>query len=138
MANLASIFLSLPSHQNVTATSTIATQIQLLAIANTSSRLLVGPLSDLLSPVASYIKHHAFHDPDTNDGSEDRDTRAVPTAKYVYTFPRKQFVSRIAFLVAFNTILLFTFAFVEVFARSREALWVMRYVEFAHNRCNRY
>ena len=36
MANLASIFLSLPSHQNVTATSTIATQIQLLAIANTS------------------------------------------------------------------------------------------------------
>ncbi|KAI0705142.1 MFS general substrate transporter [Cytidiella melzeri] len=118
MANLASIFLSLPSHADVRNNPTIATQIQLLAIANTTSRLLVGPLSDLLSPVASYMRLHASH-PELHPA----DTQ--PTPEYVYSFPHKQIISRIAFLVACNSILLATFSFVDLFARSTETLWVM-------------
>ncbi|KAI0343109.1 MFS general substrate transporter [Trametopsis cervina] len=118
MANLASIFLSLPSGSETTANTTIATQVQLIATANTLSRLLVGPLSDFLSPVASYVR---------SSGAR----RAVaseldsPSAEYVYSFPRKQIISRVFFLAIFNALLLATFSFVEGFARTRESLWVL-------------
>lgn len=128
MANLASIFLSLPAHPHTATTaSTIATQVQLLSIANTASRLVVGPLADLLSPVAAYILSHASHAPSTAEDPSPAPASAAPT--YVYSFPRKQHISRIAFLTGAIVLLIATFTFLEVFVRSTGALWVVRYAE---------
>jgi len=117
MANLASIFLSLPSNVD-TSSSTIATQIQLLSIANTASRLTIGPLADFVSPVATYVQCR------TGSASNDANSNA-PLLEYIYSFPRKQFVSRITFLTGAIVLLSATFIYVDLLARSREGLWAM-------------
>lgn len=104
MTNLGSIYLSLPASS--TASLDVSTQVQLLAASNTLSRLLVGPVADLVSPVAAYV----------NGG--------------VWSFPRKQHVSRIAFLVGAALIVSLTLLFLEVGIRTREAMWPLRSVSF--------
>ncbi|OAX43567.1 MFS general substrate transporter [Rhizopogon vinicolor AM-OR11-026] len=59
MSNIGTIVLSLPSYSSSTVAvpSTdvaTATQVRLISAANTLSRLLVGPLADFVSPVASH------------------------------------------------------------------------------------
>jgi len=89
---------------------TIATQVRLLAIANTLSRLLSGPLADILSPVARYL----------------------PSG--VYCFTKKQRFSRVLFLSCSATILAFSFAWTEVAVRSQREIWVLRWDSFTFPR----
>jgi hypothetical protein len=110
ISNIGTIILSLPSSSSTSAMAAIpatdisnSTQVRLLSIANTCSRLLVGPLADFMSPVASYL----------------------PSG--IRCFPRKHHVSRVAFLSAATFILAVTFFWMEVGIRSQEAVWILRY-----------
>ena len=123
MANLASIFLSLVS-QPTTSTSTIATQVQILSMSNTATRLVIGPLADLLSPVAAYILSHTS----STSSNIPQQSASSSAPAYVYSFPRRQHISRVIFLTAAASLLLITFTFLEVFVRSTDTLWVVRYV----------
>ncbi|KAI0082743.1 MFS general substrate transporter [Panus rudis PR-1116 ss-1] len=97
MANLGSIYMSLPSSSG--ASPDVSTAVQLLSASNTFTRLAVGPVADYVSPVASYI----------HTG--------------VWSFPRKHHVSRIVFLLGACVLLAITFAWLEVGIRTREAIW---------------
>jgi hypothetical protein len=109
MSNIGTIVLSLPSSSTATTTSLLAsdtftsTQVRLLSVANTCSRLAVGPLADFASPVASRLP----------DG--------------VRYFPRKHHISRVVFLSVSTCTLAFAFLWTITRARSQEALWVLRY-----------
>lgn len=94
MTNLGSIYLSLPPSPSSTAT--IATQVQLLSISNTATRLLIGPVADLVSPVAAYL----------HDGK--------------WSFPRRPYISRIVFLVGAALLLVLTFIYTEGGVNSRD------------------
>jgi len=78
-----------------------STQVRILSLANTISRLLVGPLADFVSPIASYL----------------------PNGDPVY--PRKHRVSRIAFLVGSAILLAITYAWMLFGIRSQAALWAL-------------
>ncbi|KAH8106737.1 MFS general substrate transporter [Cristinia sonorae] len=95
MANLGSIFVSLPAKHG----ADISTQVQLLSASNTLSRLVVGPLADFVSPVASYL----------HSG--------------VWSFPRKQHVSRIAFLTCAALLSACTYLLLVLGIRSQQAMW---------------
>ncbi|OBZ75977.1 putative transporter MCH1 [Grifola frondosa] len=97
IANLGSIVLSLPASSS--ATSNVSKQVELLSFFNTMSRLVMGPLADLISPVAAYL----------HDG--------------VWAFPRKRHTSRIVFLSSACLLLAATFAWLEVGVRSQETIW---------------
>ena len=103
MTNLGSLYLSLPSSNG--RSPDVSTAVQLLSASNTLTRLLVGPFADAVSPVASYVQD-------------------------VWTFPRKQHFSRVLFLSGACVLLAFTFVWLEVGIRSREAIWSLRYVIF--------
>lgn len=100
MANMGSIFISLPAQGE----PDISTQVQLVSASNTLSRLIVGPLADFVSPVASYL----------HSG--------------IWSFPRKQHVSRIAFLTGASLFSVATFAWLLLGIRTQEGLWPLRYV----------
>ena len=102
MANLGSIYLSLPTSSG--ASPDVSTQVQLLSASNTLSRLLVGPVADFLSPVAAYIQGG------------------------VWSFPRKQHISRIAFLVGAAFVVSVTLFLLEVGVSTRETMWPLRSV----------
>ncbi|KAI0362273.1 MFS general substrate transporter [Trametes cingulata] len=97
VSNLGTIVLSLPSSSS-NATANVAAQVRLLSFFNTISRLLIGPLADLLAPVASYL-----------DG--------------VWAFSRRRRTSRVVFVVATALILATTFTWLEVGVRTQEAIW---------------
>jgi hypothetical protein len=80
-----------------------STQVRLLSLANTCSLLLVGPLADFTSPVASYL----------------------PSG--LRSFPRKHRISRVAFLSAATFLLALTFFWMEIGIRSQETVWILRY-----------
>ena len=101
MSNLGSIVLSLPSAGTSDATANVSRQVRLLSFFNTASRLLVGPLADVLAPVASYL-----------DG--------------VWSFSRRRHVSRVVFVVAAALVLAATFAWLELAVRMQEAIWPLR------------
>ena len=105
-SNIGTITLSLPlvssTVSEVPPEVAIATQVRLIAIANTVSRLLSGTLADILSPVARYL----------------------PSGMYCFT--RKQYFSRVLFLSFSAAVLAFSFAWTDVAVRSRQALWVLR------------
>lgn len=110
ISNIGTIILSLPSSSSTSTMAAVpttdisnSTQVRLLSLANTCSRLLVGPLADFISPVASYL----------------------PSG--IRCFPRKHHVSRVAFLSAATFILAITFFWMEVGVRSQEAVWILRY-----------
>ncbi|CAL1704917.1 unnamed protein product [Somion occarium] len=97
MANLGSIYLSLPSSSG--RSPDVSTAVQLLSASNTLTRLSVGSLADAVSPVASYV----------HSG--------------IWSFPRKQHFSRIAFLFGACVLLAATCAWLEIGIRTREAIW---------------
>lgn len=105
-SNIGTITLSLPPDPSAVSETpsevTIATQVRLLAIANTVSRLLSGTLADILSPVARYLPNG------------------------MYCFTKKQRFSRVLFLTFGTLILVFSFVWTEVAVRSRRAIWVLR------------
>lgn len=105
-SNIGSITLSLPPVSSavleVPSEVNIATQVRVLAIANTISRLLSGLLADILSPVARYL----------------------PSGMYCFT--KKQRFSRVLFLTFSAVILAFSFVWTEVSVRSQRMIWVLR------------
>ncbi|OJT14597.1 hypothetical protein TRAPUB_8843 [Trametes pubescens] len=98
VSNLGTIVLSLPSAGGSNASANVATQVRLLSFFNTLSRLLMGPLADVLAPVASYL-----------DG--------------VWAFSRKRHASRVLFVVGAALVLAATFAWLELGVRTQEAIW---------------
>ncbi|KZT11258.1 MFS general substrate transporter [Laetiporus sulphureus 93-53] len=95
-SNIGLLVLSLPSlssHEN------ISFQVELIAISDTLTRLLVGPLADLVSPVATY------------------------TADGVWAFPRKPYVTRVLFLACASLLFSLTFIWSILDVRTQEALW---------------
>ncbi|KAI0797721.1 major facilitator superfamily domain-containing protein [Abortiporus biennis] len=105
MANLGSIFLSLPSSSSSNSSPPslidVSTQVQVLSASNTLSRLLIGPVADFLSPVAAYLQNG------------------------IWSFPRKQHISRMVFLTGAAMLLAMTFFWSEVGIKTREGMWVM-------------
>jgi len=104
-SNIGSITQSLPPASpavfEIPSEVSIATQVRVIAIANTVSRLLSGTLADVLSPVARYL----------------------PSGMYCFT--KKQRFSRVLFLTCSAVILAFSFAWTEVVVRSRRTIWVL-------------
>ncbi|KZT68203.1 MFS general substrate transporter, partial [Daedalea quercina L-15889] len=95
-SNIGMIVLSLPSTKK---TENIAMQVQLIAISDTLTRLILGPFADIISPVPTY------------------------SVNGVWAFPRKPYVTRMIFVA--GAALLFAIAFIWpiVGVRSQEALW---------------
>ena len=110
ISNIGSIVVSLPSSSSFpspsalsppTSDSVTATQVRLLSLSNTISRLLVGPLADFVSPVASYLPCGTIY------------------------FARKHHISRVAFIFAASALLVFTFVWMMIGISSREMLWAL-------------
>lgn len=89
--------LSLPS---AVSESTASTQVKIIATSNTVTRLLAGPLADLLSPTKSGVESTS----------------------------RKHYISRAFFLVGSAVFLLFTFLWMEAGVRTQADVWVLRQV----------
>ncbi|KAJ3502323.1 hypothetical protein NLJ89_g8942 [Agrocybe chaxingu] len=107
ISNIGTIVVSLPPPPRESTSGTVlpnsatASQVNLISIANTISRISVGPLADFISPVAAYL----------------------PTGAQV--FPRKHIISRFAFLAASATLLVFTFTWMVYGVRSQGDVWVL-------------
>ena len=110
ISNIGTIVLSLPSSSSSQSTfappssAATATQVRLLSLSNTFSRLLVGPLADFVSPVASYLPGGTIY------------------------YARKHRISRVAFLSASSLLLLFTFFYTVIGIRSQSSIWLLRWV----------
>src|ERR1700722_6031023 len=110
ISNIGTIVLSLPTSFPSTmafastpaADISTSSQVRLLSLANTCSRLFVGFLADIISPVALYLPSGTFG------------------------FARKHHVSRIIFLTASTALLALTFIWMGVGIRSQEGLWALR------------
>jgi len=109
ISNLGTIVLSLPSQTYIipafvdtpsTALMT-TTQVRVLSLANTLSRLLVGPLADIVSPVPSRTI-------DDNRG-----------------FLRQHRISRIAFLTFSTAVLVSTYAWMVIGVREQAGIWAL-------------
>ncbi|KAG5727661.1 putative transporter MCH1 [Termitomyces sp. T112] len=105
ISNMGTIVLSLTSDPlsaiNIPSDVVTANQVKILSISNTLSRLVVGPLADFVSPVASYL----------------------PTGATIY--PRKHRISRVVFLTLPTSLLCMVFLWMEIGAKSRRAVWVL-------------
>lgn len=104
ISNIGTIVLSLASQppSTIGAPSTdvaTATQVQFLSIANTLSRLVVGPLADFVSPTA--------------------------TASGTQSISRKRHVSRVAFLFFSVLVLAFTYLWMVLGVKSQVDLWAL-------------
>ena len=112
IANIGSIVLSLPSSSTASTISTLgssvdaitSTQVRLVSISNTLSRLVAGPLADFTSPIASYLPSGAR------------------------TYPRKHWISRVSFINGSAFTCIAAFASLELFIRTQENLWILRSV----------
>lgn len=110
ISNIGTIVLSLPSRSTIvgagiyTTESAASKHVRILSVSNTVSRIVVGPLADFVSPVASYL----------------------PTGTIVYT--RKHRVSRIIFLAVPALLLGMAFLWMELGVNDREATWILRLV----------
>jgi hypothetical protein len=105
-SNIGAITLSLPpglsTRSEVPPEVTIATQVRLLSVANTISRLLCGTFADLLSPVACYL----------------------PSG--MYCFAKKRRFSRVLFLTLIAVVLTLSFVWTGISVRSQRGIWVLR------------
>lgn len=79
------------------------TQVRLISIANTLTRLISGPLADFISPLASHIP-----------GS------GPPP-------PRKYRISRVVLVSATSLLLAGTFVYLGLAIRTPDDLWILRY-----------
>ncbi|KAJ6630679.1 MFS general substrate transporter [Mycena sp. CBHHK59/15] len=102
MSNVGTIVLSLPSVSATVSSENSNTasllQVKILAISNTVTRLLAGPIADFLSPAPSSVSG---------------------------TLPRKHYISRIVFLVGAAAVLGFTFLWMEFYVRAQADIWVL-------------
>ncbi|KAF9483901.1 MFS general substrate transporter [Pholiota conissans] len=106
ISNIGTISESLPAapyHSTLasTSSSSAALQVKLLSIANTISRIVVGPLADFVSPIASFL----------------------PSG--VRTFPRKHVISRFSFLAGAASLLSLTFIWLAVGVHNQAQLWAL-------------
>ncbi|RDB20968.1 putative transporter MCH1 [Hypsizygus marmoreus] len=104
ISNIGTIVLSLPpaaGRQGSTSDEVTSNQVKILSVANTLSRLVVGPLADFVSPVASHLP------------------------KDLVVYPRKHRVSRIVFLSGATLLLGLAFLWMEIGVKSREAIWLL-------------
>jgi hypothetical protein len=109
ISNIGTIVLSLPpdalaGYPSALSDHATSKQVRILSISNTLSRIVVGPLADWISPVASYL----------------------PTGTTVYL--RRHRVSRTVFLAVPALLLAFIFVWMEFAVMSREAVWTLRFV----------
>ncbi|CCL98441.1 uncharacterized protein FIBRA_00438 [Fibroporia radiculosa] len=95
-SNIGLIVLSLPATSSA---QNISVQVQLIAVCDTITRLLIGPLADVTSPVALY----------SSDG--------------VWSFPRKPYFTRVWFFASAAVLYVAAFIWPVVGIRSQEALW---------------
>jgi hypothetical protein len=100
---VASDFLAAPNMSSVAGISTAATQVRLLSLSNTFSRLIGGPVADFISPVASYL----------------------PSG--ILALPRQHKVSRIAFLWASCILMMLAFLWMVIGVRTQEGVWAFRF-----------
>ncbi|KAF5365701.1 hypothetical protein D9758_003255 [Tetrapyrgos nigripes] len=106
-SNVGTMVLSLPSstlRSTITVENTASIQVKMLSIANTLSRLLVGPFADFLSPANEY-----------------------PTQSF-----RKHWISRIAFLSFAAIMLSATCLWMLVYVQIQQDLWVLRFGVWLH------
>ncbi|KAG2157356.1 MFS general substrate transporter [Suillus clintonianus] len=106
ISNIGTIVLSLASQTSsaIMDPSTdvaTATQVRFLSVANTLSRLVVGPLADFVSPIASHPPSDA------------------------QSIPRKRHVSRVAFLFFSILVLALTYSWMVLGVRSQVDLWAL-------------
>jgi len=80
-------------------------QVKLISIANTLTRILVGPLADYVSPIASYL----------------------PNGTIVHV--RKHRISRVSFLLFSALLLVFTFFWSSFGVTTQDGIWILRFVE---------
>ncbi|KAJ6455693.1 MFS general substrate transporter [Mycena sanguinolenta] len=98
ISNVGSIVLSLPAASTAESDSSgaAALQVKTLAICNTVTRLLIGPMADFVSPtVASEL------------------------------LPRKHYISRAIFLLGPAVVLAFTFLWMDLSVKSQADVWVL-------------
>lgn len=116
LSNIGTIVLSLPPSSSSSGVGLMrvpsadiatSTQVRILSLANTISRLLVGPLADFVSPVASYLPNGDL------------------------CFPRKHRISRMAFLMGSSALLAITCGWMEVGVRSQAGVWALRSVDIS-------
>ncbi len=109
MSNIGTIVLSLNPDLTsgiggpFSAAAATATQVRLISISNTLSRVVVGPLADLISPVTS------------------RASGDLPSS------PQRYRISRVALLSFVPLLLVGTFLYLELAIRSPDDLWILRY-----------
>ncbi|KAJ7273598.1 major facilitator superfamily domain-containing protein [Mycena haematopus] len=101
ISNIGSIVLSLPSASTTVlseSSGAAALQVKTLAICNTVTRLLTGPIADFVSPVV---------------------------ASELSPSPRKHYTSRVIFLLGPALVLAFTFLWMALFVQSQADVWVL-------------
>jgi hypothetical protein len=110
ISNIGTIVLSLPQRTSVvssftelpSASLTTATQVRMFSVANTLSRVIEGPLADIISPVPSGARG---------------DTRGSM---------RKHLISRMAFLTFSAAVLVCGCTWMVVGVREQGSVWVLR------------
>lgn len=109
ISNIGTIVAALPSSTSAEMTSdppsamdSTPQQVRLISMANTFTRILVGPLADYVSPVASYL----------------------PNGTIVHA--RKYRISRVFFLFVSAIILSLTFLWTSIGITTQSGIWLLR------------
>jgi len=108
ISNIGTIVMALPPSSarwlsgELVASSPAAHQVKLLSISNTISRIVVGPVADLISPAAVHL----------------------PTGEVV--FSRRPRISRFLFLSGSASLLSLTSLWMAVGVETREQVWLLR------------
>jgi hypothetical protein len=109
ISNIGTIVLSLNSERSSSigvpssAVAATATQVRLISVSNTLSRIVSGPLADLISPVNSRASGELLSPP-----------------------PRYR-ISKVALLSFIPLLLAGTFLYMELAVRTPGDLWILRY-----------
>lgn len=115
IANIGTISLSLPTNDvtsklpvesilaSKTGVSTATTQVRLLSLSNTFSRITTGPMADFVSPVASYL----------------------PSG--LLALPRQHKTSRVAFLLGACVLMTLAFLWMIFGVTSQQEIWAFRF-----------
>ena len=126
IANIGTISLALPTKDvtsGLPATSTLAsnagvstaaTQVRLLSLSNTISRITTGPMADFISPVASYL----------------------PSG--LLMLPRQHKVSRVAFLLGACLLMTVAFLWMTFGVTSQKEIWAFRFALVFLDESNRF
>ena len=109
ISNIGTIVLSLNSERTSSigdpssAAAATATQVRLISVSNTLSRVISGPLADLISPVTSRASGE------------------------LSSSPQRYRISRVALLSLIPLLLAGTFLYLELAIRAPSDLWILRY-----------